>query len=74
MRLGHVSSGTIQKSQPLLDGIGINTCKKIDTFHPCPKGKSTRGPRRPVDDRTTGPLDLVHADLIGPFKVASLGG
>ena len=72
-RLGHVSCEMIEKSIPFLDGIDITKCRKLDTCQSCLKSKWTRDPRKPIDDRSTQPLNLVHSDLIGPFKSASLG-
>lgn len=73
-RLGHVSCRTSDKYLPILDGIDIRKCRKLETCQPCLKDKSNRNGRKSIDDRSTQPLDLLYSDLIGPFKSAALGG
>ena len=57
-----------------MDGIDIRNCTGLRNCDPCMQAKSTRDPRKITHTKSTRPLDLVHADSVGPVRFASLGG
>ena len=73
-RLGHMSRSVIEKSLPLVDGVDITKCDQRLPYDPCLRAKSTRAHRATVDEKRTQPLDLAHADIVGPVRVPSLQG
>ena len=74
-RLGHVSFDKVKQlandhPEMVIDGNHTNpTCVS------CVAAKLTRTPNSsPATRTTTAPLQLIHTDLAGPMKTASLGG
>ena len=57
-----------------MDGIDIRNCAGLRNCDPCMQAKSTRDPRRVINSKSTRPRDLVHADIVGPVRFASLCG
>ena len=75
--LAHVSDGTLEKSVPLLKGIGVKTISPSHVCEASELSKSTRGtrPRASEESRqATKRLELVHTVIVGPMKRPSLRG
>ena len=78
-RLAHVSSGVISRTIPIVNGIDLQTVKNVPSLRcgDCQVAKSSRQPRPLMTDesrKSTGPLDLVHVDIVGPMKHPSFSG
>ena len=76
-RLGHASETVINKTIPLVNGIDLKKCKDLSPCKCCLEGKSKRDSRIPASEESkqaTKPLDLGHADVVGPTRHPSLGG
>ena len=76
-RLGHCSMDLIRKlvRKELLGDLPNLSFSKNKTCGPCQLGKQAKTPFKPKSIvSTTKPLELLHMDLFGPNRVASLGG
>ena len=76
-RLGHCSMDLIQKlaKQGLLGDLPNLNFSKDKVCCPCQLGKQVKTPFKSKNlVSTTRPLELLHMDLFGPNRVASLGG
>ena len=73
-RLAHLSQSGLSKL--VAEGLCVEGELKVQPCAACAMGKSTRAPfsQRDPYRRATRPLYRVHADLMGPFPVVSVGG
>lgn len=74
-RLGHLNKiDTLTLiNNDLVNGVPHIEEKVLDLCEPCIKGKQTRKPFHAVrEKRSSRPLELIHSDVNGPFKPASL--
>ena len=77
LRLGHVSYQTINKTRGMTHGITEDYSTPEGLCDACEVSKSCRKPRPAQSEeakRSTGALELVHTDVVGPMNVPSLGG
>ena len=73
-RLAHINYKYIQKTAELARGINVQECNKYVDCHTCKQVKSRKAPVNKKSDRQSQkPFELVHADIVGPFK-ATVGG
>ena len=76
-RLGHVSHGKISKTLPVVKGVNLGGASER---HPgvckdCAESKSCRNHSplaTPESRASTGVLDLVHVDIVGPVNSSSI--
>jgi transposase InsO family protein len=76
-RLGHASIGVISKlaTKDLVVGLPKINFSLDYLCDACMKGKQTKISFKPKNVLSTSkPLQLIHIDLFGPTKIASLGG
>ena len=78
-RMAHVSDKTLQRTAPMVHGMDLSTPSgaKEAICEDCSIGKScrTHRPTANAESRnSTKPLELVHADIVGPIKPISLAG
>ena len=78
-RMEHVSEETLRKTTPLVQGMPLQPTQGVGEgkFERCSLRKSCRSPRPSASDeskKATVPLELVHADIVGPIKHSSLSG
>ncbi|KAJ6821267.1 uncharacterized protein M6B38_393615 [Iris pallida] len=77
MRLGHANMDTISRlsTKKLVRGLPDISFKKDTVFSECEKNKATKSAFKSKNAvSTTRPLQLLHMDLFGPSRIASLGG
>ena len=77
--LGHASSGVISQTKQIVNGIDLQTVKNVPSlkFSSCQVGNSSRPPRAFMTDesqKSTGLLDFVRVDILGPVKHQSFSG
>ena len=72
-RYGHLSLERLK----VLANRGLITVDNINTSKPfcedCIFGKHSRGPFKATESKSSGPLELLHSDVCGPFQSKSLG-
>lgn len=75
-RLGHPSCQILSHmcSHACAHGLPNSTKKMQHKCDVCMQAKMPRPPFSDSDSQATEPLQLVHADVMGPFPVPSLGG
>ena len=74
-RLGHLSLGGMKKlSQGLVDGVKLTTPAEQPVCGACAAGKQHRIPYPRSTSSSKEKLELVHSDVCGAMRVASLGG
>src|SRR6201995_368320 len=76
-RLGHLSESGINTllSSDAVHGLELSNTVKLSQCEGCVYGKHSRQPFPTASlSRVTAPLELVHTDVCGPIKAASLGG
>ncbi|XP_059635284.1 uncharacterized protein LOC132277441, partial [Cornus florida] len=76
-RLGHASMDLISKlsKNELVKGLPKTNFSKDKTCSACQIGKQIKSSfKRKKDITTSRPLELIHMDLFGPERIASLGG
>ena len=78
-RLGHISKSRLEticsKKEPVLTGLHLPTTSGLSLCQGCIEWKMSRQPFKPVRDaRSKDRLPLVHSDVCGSMKTASLGG
>src|SRR4029078_5287093 len=76
-RLGHLSESGINTllSSDAVHGLELSNAVKLSQCEGCVYGKHSRQPFPTASlSRATAPLELVHTDVCGPIKAASLGG
>lgn len=76
-RLGHPSNSTLKHTILLVNGVSCDKSTDISACESCQKGKSKRNTRPPASQESrmsTVPLELLHTDIVGPMKSASIGG
>ncbi|KAJ6842177.1 uncharacterized protein M6B38_302295 [Iris pallida] len=77
MRLGHANMDTISRlsTKKLVRGLPDIFFKKDTVCSECEKNKATKSAFKSKNAvSTTRPLQLLHMDLFGPSRIASLGG
>ncbi|KAJ6808141.1 uncharacterized protein M6B38_168660 [Iris pallida] len=77
MRLGHANMDTISRlsTKKLVRGLPDISFKKDTVCSECEKNKATKSAFKSKNTvSTTRPLQLLHMDLFGPSRIASLGG
>ena len=77
-RLGHVSHGTISKTLPIVKGVKLDGVSEynLGVCNDCAESKSCRNhsPLATPESRgSTGVLDLVRVDIVGPVNNSSIG-
>jgi hypothetical protein len=78
-RFGHLGYDNMQRlvSETMVKGINVSAADfKAAADHicdTCAVSKSTRGPFRTSDNKTTAPLQLLHSDVCGPINVETPG-
>jgi hypothetical protein len=75
-RLGHLDIQAVLKLANRDMAVGIpelRTTTVKERCQDCLVGRMVRKPFKPTERRTTKPLELVHSDLCGPMKTASIG-
>ncbi|XP_070031839.1 uncharacterized mitochondrial protein AtMg00300-like [Nicotiana tomentosiformis] len=76
-RLGHVSFMLLNKlvKKDLVHGLPKSSFKDHKVCDVCVKGKQVRSSfKTKMEVSTSRPLDLLHMDLCGPWRVPSRGG
>lgn len=74
-RLGHRNCDAIVKLCELADGFDVAECKCNDVCEVCVRGKMHRSPfPKESESKSSAVLDLVHTDICGPMRTATLGG
>ena len=76
-RLGHCSLDEIRKliKHDLVEGLPKISSRTEGICEPCAKGKHAKSSFKSKTVVTTSkPLELLHMDLFGPIRTASLGG
>jgi hypothetical protein len=75
-RLGHPSMGTMQAmlQHTCVEGFSCSTPPKKQLCEVCLRAKLYRGSYTASDSCAAAPLELLHADTMGPIKPKSLGG
>ena len=75
-RLGHLNRQALKKTAEITHGIKLDAKdfnERTKGCTVCIEGKHRKSPFRPREIKTTKPLELVHADLAGPFPEAIEG-
>ena len=68
--LGHVGGNAARRAARFADGVVITSSVPLSVCESCVVGKHPRKPFHPSENaRSTGFLDLVHADVAGPMPV-----
>jgi transposase InsO family protein len=76
-RLGHLHRAAIERmsSAEMVSGLDLSHTPSDESLCPeCAIGKQYKLPFPPVAVRAAKRLELVHADLCGPFSTVSIGG
>ena len=76
-RLGHLGLQNVlrMRDENMVSGLQGKLENTLDKCHACSAGKMVRKPAPAVEERRTDEvLELVHSDVMGPFKTVSLGG
>jgi len=82
-RLGHLGYASLERmiSEDMVTGLTLPTNTGMPIKHmaaqpcePCITAKHARAPFPESDTKTSRPLELLHADLMGPMPVCSVGG
>ena len=78
-RMAHVSDSTLHQTMSMVHGMDIPQPSNIEDKKcvSCCLSKSCRSHRPPSSEESshsTAPLDLVHADIVGPIQATSLSG
>lgn len=75
-RTGHQTISTIESMirNGTVEGLDVDIKDPIPICGPCIKGKHERTSFPTSEHRAKVPLERIHADLCGPFSVASKGG
>lgn len=76
-RLGHMNYESIMKMTNLVDGINVVRDKQVQDeilkCEVCSKGKQSKAPFKASTTETSQILELIHSDVMGPFKTQSIG-
>lgn len=74
-RLGHVGGEAARHAARFADGVGVTSSAPLSVCESCIVGKHPRQPFHSSESpRSTGFLDLVHADVAGPMPVQTPHG
>ena len=76
-RLAHHDHNSVKQmiSKQLVTGIDIKSKKSPDPIcEPCLSGKMNANPFPSSKTRASKPLELIHTDLHGPFKISTMSG
>lgn len=75
-RFGHANFRDIRDAvnKGAVTGVELEKSKNVFDCETCLKGKMTRTPFPKVSNRKSDILDIIHTDVWGPIKTASLGG
>ena len=72
--MGHLNERSLRQAIKMGSVKGIKADAKMDfDCRVCLQGKMGRTPFPKVSERATAPGDIIHSDLSGPMRVASLG-
>jgi hypothetical protein len=74
MRLAHLHYRALTALGKMVTCLPKIHVKHDDICKGCDLGKNDKGSFSNNDNRSKGILDLVHTDLCGPMKIASLSG
>jgi hypothetical protein len=73
-RFGHLSSQSLERAHIVTDGMPGPMQDFTEPCESCRLNKSTRVINRRAPERAANPLDRVHSDVWGPYRVPALGG
>ena len=72
-KMGHLNIRDLIESNRngTVEGIKLETLNKNFQCDICIQGKMTRATFLKKSDRNSGPLEIIHSDVCGPFRVES---
>ena len=75
-RFGHLNEKDLKNiiRQQKIDGVNIKIEETLPVYEICIKGKQTQKPYSTSTTRSEETLDLIHTDVCGPMRIASLAG
>ena len=73
-RYGHLTSQSLRRVHTVVDGITSSIKDITEPCDSCRMTKSTKVINRQAPERATRPLERVHSDIWGPYRVAAING
>ena len=73
-RLGHLGQSSVLRTLPSAEGVKLSSRTFPEKCEPCELGKSTRGNTPKSSNTEVEILEVVEADIQGPFPAIAIDG